>query len=125
MTFSGKLLEPPLYQATLAAGDLVPATTLAGLTPTDWTLTERMEIATMYASQTAYDNQNVLPYKTGEIYFDPATLDTLGVEHPKQVSTGQCAHWIREPGTDNMPNFQMHLGLLGTSFYLYRWKPKD
>jgi len=136
VTFSGKLLEPPLYQATLAAGDLVPATTLAGLTPTDWTLTERMEIATMYASQTAYDNQNVLPYKIGETYFaatdwpmvtyfDPATLDTLGVEHPKQVSTGQCAHWIRETGTENTLNFQMHLGLLGTSFHLYRWKPED
>merc|ERR1711892_1581692 len=79
VTFSGKLLEPPLYQATLAAGDLVPATTLA----------------------------------------------TLGVEHPKQVSTGQCAHWIREPGTENTLNFQMHLGLLGTSFHLYRWKPED
>merc|ERR1719244_2004509 len=58
-------------------------------------------------------------------YFDPDTLNTLGVEHPKPVSTGQCAHWIREPGTDNTLNFQMHLGVLGTSFHLYRWRPQD
>merc|ERR1712215_98631 len=136
VTFSGKLLEPPLYQAALAAGDLVPSTTLAGLTPSDWTLTERMQIATMYASQTAYDNQNVLPVKFGSqyisatdwpmiTYFDPDTLDTLGVEHPKDVSTGQCAHWIKEPGTQNNLNFQMHLGVLGISFHLYRWRPDD
>ena len=98
VTFSGKILEPPLYKATLAAGDLVPSTTLSGLTPTDWTLAERAEIATMYATQTAYDNQNVLPVKLGETYiaatdwpmvtyFDPDTLETLGVEHPKPVSS--------------------------------------
>jgi len=136
LKFSGKLLEPPLYKATLAAGDLVPSTTLGGLTPTDWTMAEKLEIASMYASQTAYDNQNVLPFKVGDnyiaatdwpmvTYFDPDTLNTLGVEHPKPVSTGQCAHWIREPGTDNTLNFQMHLGVLGTSFHLYRWRPGD
>ena len=136
VTFSGKILEPPLYKATLAAGDLVPSTTLSGLTPTDWTLAERAEIASMYATQTAYDNQNVLPVKLGKTciaatdwpmvtYFDPDTLETLGVEHPKPVSSGQCAHWIKEPGTANTLNFQMHLGILGTSFHLYRWKPED
>jgi len=136
VTFSGKLMEPPLYQATVAAGDLMPSTTLGGLTPSDWTLAEKMEIAAMYTSQTAYDNQNVLPVKLGDTfiattdwpmvtYFDPETLDTLSVEHPKQVSTGQCAHWIKEPGTENTLNFQMHLGILGTSFHLYRWKPEN
>jgi len=136
VSFSGKLLEPPLYKATIAAGDLVPSTTLSGLTPTDWTLTERAQIAGMYATQTAYDNQNVLPVKLGDTFiaatdwpmvtfFDPESLETNGVEHPKPVSTGQCAHWIREPGTENTLNFQMHLGILGTSFHLYRWRPGD
>lgn len=136
VTFSGKLLEPPLYQSSVAVGDLVPSTTLSGLTPTDWSLAERMEIASMFASQTAYDNQNVLPVKFGEkyitttdwptvTYFDPDTLDTLGVEHPGPVTTSQCAHWIKEPGTENNLNFQMHLHALGTSFHLYRWKPQD
>jgi len=134
--FSGKLLEPPLYKKTVAAGDLVPSTTLAGLTPSDWTLAERAEIAAMYASQTAYDNQNVLPVKLGDkfvaatdwpmvTFFNPDTLETLGVEHPIPVSTGQCAHWIKEPGTENTLNFQMHLGVLGTSFHLYRWRKED
>ena len=136
VTFSGKLMEPPLYKATLAAGDLVPSTTLSSLSPTDWTMAEKMDIASMFTSQTAYDNQNVLPVKLGEhyitatdwptvTYFDLESLDTLGVEHPKQISTGQCAHWITEPGTQNKLNFQLHLGLLGTSFHLYRWKPED
>jgi len=136
VTFSGKMLESPLYKATLAAGDLVPSTTLSGLTPTEWTMKEKMKIASMFTSQTAFDNQNVLPVKLGEqyfaatdwptiTYFDPDTLDTLSVEHPRQIATGQCAHWITEPGTQNKLNFQLHLGVLGTSFHLYRWKPGD
>ena len=136
VTFSGKLLESPLYKATLEAGDLVPSTTLSGLTPSEWTIAEKIEIAGMFASQTAYDNQNVLPVKLGEqyfastdwptvTYFDPETLDTLSVETPHSIGIGQCAHWITEPGTLNKLNFQLQLGVLGTSFHLYRWKPGD
>ena len=39
-------------------------------------------------------------------FFNPDTLETLGVEHPKQISLGQCAHWVAEPGTPNMLNYQ-------------------
>ena len=58
--------SPPLYEASLAAGDLVPATTLSALQPADWTLAERWQIAQLYLSQTAFDNQNVIPVRLGE-----------------------------------------------------------
>merc|ERR1719187_1006656 len=134
--FSGKMLESPLYKASLEAGDLVPSTTLSGLSPTEWTMKDKLDIAGMFTSQTAFDNDNVIPVKLGDeyfaatdwptiTYFDPESLDTLDVVHPKQIAIGQCAHWITEPGTLNKLNFQLHLGVLGTSFHLYRWRPGD
>ena len=47
--------------------------------------------------------------------FDIRTLKTIGLEKPSRwpLTTTGCAHWMREPGTDNSINIQGKIGIMG------------
>jgi len=145
--YSGKMLESPLYLASVANKELVPQSTFNKFASDDeeWTWTEKMKISWMTLQKTNFDNNNPALWRIGQadpkkgIYmavtdspvptrFDIDTLSTHGMEHMPTLPmtlTG-CAHWMREPGTDNSINIQMKMGLFSKPYTaVLRWHPED
>jgi len=58
--------------------------------------------------------------------FDIRTLRTISMEAPKRFppTISGCAHWMREPGTDNSINIATKIGLTGPHLEVYRWRPE-
>jgi len=146
--FSGKMLETPLYKASVKKGELVPQMTLNKFAnPADeWSWFELAQIAYKMTQGMAgaYDNANPAVWRMGPadakkgIYlavtddpvatrFDIDTLETLGLETPKTLppTISGCTHYMREPGTDNSINIATKLGFTGPYYEVHRWKPEN
>ena len=59
--------------------------------------------------------------------FDIETLDTLAIETPNRFPfpIAGCAHWQREPGTDNSLTVSTKLSFSGIYYQLLRYRPQD
>jgi len=146
--FSGKMLETPLYLASVKKGELVPQMTLNKFqNPADeWSWFELAEIGYKMAKgmANAYDNSNPGLWRLGPshpkkgIYlattddpvatrFDINTLDTIGLEVPKALppTVSGCTHYMREPGTDNSININTKIGFTGPYYEVHRYKPEN
>ena len=146
--YSGKMLESPNYLASVEKGELVPSTTLNKFATEEeeWTLAETMLITAKSFALTAFDNNNPALWRIGPsskeegiymgvtdgptpIRFNISTLDTLGMEYPpfppfNPFPLTGCAHWMREPGTDNSINFRHVKGLTGPIYtQVHRYAP--
>lgn len=145
--FSGKMLEPPNYVASMKKGELTPQMTLNKFKTKEeeWSWVEKAKIAEMMMMKTAFDNNNPALWRIGKkdakkgIYlattdypmpmrFNISDLSTLGIQYPPSypITMSGCAHWMREVGTDNSLNVQVKMGVTGTPFaLLMRWRPQD
>ena len=142
------MLESPNYLASVENGELVPSTTLNKFATEEeeWTLAETMLITAKSFALTAFDNNNPALWRIGPsskeegiymgvtdgptpIRFNISTLDTLGMEYPpfppfNPFPLTGCAHWMREPGTDNSINFRHVKGLTGPIYtQVHRYAP--
>merc|ERR1712020_648299 len=124
--YSGKMIESTTFKDSVANGELVPQITLSPLADPkeEWGALEVASILTKVTAQwfnigdsIGYDNNNPALWRMGSkedpMYlattdypypqrFDINTLDTLELLRPKNgMGTTGCAHWQREPGTDN------------------------
>lgn len=143
--YSGKMLETPNYLASKKKGELTPQITLMPFADPseEWSFFEKSEIAWKMATGTGYDNSNPALWRIGPadpkkgIYlavtdnpvatqFDINTLDTIKVQYPPQFppTTSGCAHWMREPGTDNSIMINSRIGLTGAHLEVRRYKPE-
>jgi len=145
--YSGKMLESPNYVASREQGELVPSMTLNKFETKEeeWSWTERMTILAKSVLLTAFDNMNPALWRIGPdnleegiylgvtdappvIRFNISSLSTVGMMYPSfwPAPLAGCAHWIREPGTDNSINFQRKKGLLGAPYVeVQRYRPED
>ena len=57
--------------------------------------------------------------------FDINTLETLEYFPPNSRMMTGCAHWMREPGTDNSITMQMKLGVFGNHIEVLRFTPDN
>ena len=60
--------------------------------------------------------------------FNISDLSTFGQEYPPSypIVLNGCAHWLREPGTDNSINFNFKKGLTGKPWVeVLRYRPGD
>ena len=142
------MLESPNFLASVEKGELVPSTTLNKFATEEeeWTLAETMLITAKSFALTAFDNNNPALWRIGPsskeegiymgvtdgptpIRFNISTLDTLGMEYPpfppfNPFPLTGCAHWMREPGTDNSINFRHVKGLTGPIYtQVHRYAP--
>jgi len=143
--FSGKMLESPNYLASVEAGELVPMLTLNKFnTPEEeWTTWEKIQIAAKTVMGTEFGNNNPALWRIGPendgVYmavtdskvptrFNISDLSTLEMMYPSlyPLTLTGCAHWMREPGTDNSINFQVKKGLTGPPWVeVQRYRPED
>ena len=96
----------------------------------EWTWWEKLVILYKLMTGTEHGNSNPALWRIGPqqdgIYlavtdgkdatrFNISDLSTLGMEYPAAwpLSLTGCAHYIREPGTDNSINFAFKKGLMG------------
>jgi len=146
--YSGKMLESPNYLASVEKGELVPSVTLNKFATVEeeWTFTEKMLITAKSFALTAFDNNNPALWRIGPsnieegiymgvtdgptpIRFNISTLDTIGMQYPpfppfNPFPLTGCAHWMREPGTDNSINFRHVKGLRGAPYTeVHRYTP--
>merc|ERR1719369_1939266 len=119
--FSGRMLEPPNYLESVAAGELQPMFTLSKFATAEeeWSLWEKFKIL-----RTAFENNNPALWRIGKkdiqegVYmavtdsfvptrFNISDLSTMGMLFPSSwpATLSGCAHWMREVGTDNSINF--------------------
>ena len=94
----------------------------------EWTTWEKMQIVGKSLMGTEFGNNNPALWRIGPnnqeegIYmavtdskvptrFNISDLSTIGQEYPDTypITLTGCAHWMREPGTDNSINFQVHV----------------
>lgn len=143
--FSGKFLEVPNYLESVKRGELVPQLTLNEFADPkeEWTFMEKMKISYKMMMGTGFDNNNPALWRIGKsdkekgIYmavtdsvpatqFKIDTLDTVGLLKPSRwpVTTTTCAHWMREPGTDNSINVFMKIGMTGPYYEVLRFRPE-
>jgi len=145
--YSGKMVESPNYVASVANGELVPMLTLNKFNTEEeeWTTWEKMQIVGKSLMGTEFGNNNPALWRIGPnnqeegIYmavtdskvptrFNISDLSTIGQEYPDKypITLTGCAHWMREPGTDNSINFQMKKGLTGPPWVeVQRYRPED
>merc|ERR1711936_234787 len=143
--YSGKMLEPPNYLASVKKGELVPQMTLNKFAhPEDeWSFWEKLEISRKMMAGSGYDNSNPALWRLGPkdakkgmylavtddpvaTQFDIDTLDTVTVHYPPSlpVTISGCAHYMREPGTDNSIMINTRLGLTGPYMEVHRYRPE-
>jgi len=124
--FSGKMLEPPNYLASVAAGELVPQRTLNKFAnPEDeWKLWEKLQIAWKQITGTAFDTNDPAVWRIGDksvengiymavtdapvpVQFNISDLSTIGLPRPSAYpfALSGCAHYMRELNTDNTLSF--------------------
>jgi len=145
--FSGKMLEPPNYLASVAAGELQPMTTLNKFATAEeeWSPWEKLMILKKSFQLTAFDNNNPALWRIGKkniqegVYmavtdapvptrFNISDLSTIEMLYPTSwpATLSGCTHWMREVGTDNSINFQRKKGLTGPIYVeVQRYKPDD
>jgi len=129
---TSKFLKTPTYQKCDEAHEIIPHITLGPVIPDDWTLGDLNEISSNVA-----DNTIVTTTKMGEEFiastdlpivniFNITTLNHIQVYDPKLHSTQSCAHWRKEPGTNNILNFHVK-GTPGVweTLHLYRYPDGD
>jgi len=135
---SGKFTETEIYKKNVAAGDIVPAITLAPVAPNDWSFREMLNGAI-----TGFDNTNTHVWRFGPHNKEKAqymamtdipmvtkfNVDTLAYEktyQPKSLSVASSCHPIREPGTDNTINYQVTFNwLFQAKFEVLRYTTFD
>ena len=143
--FSGAMLQSPNYVASVKAGELVPQITLNKFDSDEeeWTWWEKMQIAYKMFTGDEMGNNNPALWRIGQendgIYlavtdakvptrFNISDLSTLGQEYPPSYpfTLNGCAHWMREPGTDNSINFNFKKGFTGPPWVeVLRYKPES
>jgi len=142
--FSGKMVESTTYMDSVAAGELVPQVTLNKLANPDeeWTALEIGDILYRQMTQwygdlssNAYDNNNPAVWRMGSkedpIYmvttdfpypqrFDINTLESLEIFRPADAPSTKsgCAHWQREPNTDNSIYMMLKAGGILSNDYV-------
>jgi len=142
--YSGKMLESPNYLASKERGEMVPMMTLNKFAdPKDeWNWWEKLQIMVKMFAGTEFGNNNPALWRIGPmdegIYlavtdgkvptrFNLSSLETLGMEYPAfyPFTLTGCAHWMREPGTDNSINFNYKKGLTGKPWVdVLRYRPE-
>jgi len=143
--YSGKMMESPNYMASREMGELVPMLTLNKFAnPEDeWTWWEKLQILSKAFTGDTYGNNNPALWRIGPkddgIYmavtdshtptqFNLSTLDTVGQQYPPSypITLSGCAHFMREPGTDNSINFNYKKGFTGAPWVdVMRYRPQD
>ena len=143
--FSGAMLQSPNYVASVEAGELVPQITLNKFSSDDeeWTWWEKMKIVYKMFTGDESGNNNPALWRIGHqddgIYlavtdakvatrFNISDLSTLGQEYPPTYpfTLNGCAHWMREPGTDNSIYFNFKKGFTGPPWVeVLRYRPES
>ena len=145
--YSGKMLESPNYLESVRNGELAPSITLNkfGSLEEEWSWSEKIQILVKSLMLTAFDNNNPALWRIGSesledgvylavtdspvvLRFNLTTLETQGMLYPNffPMTVAGCAHWIREPGTDNSINFQRKMSLGGgVQMEVQRYRPGD
>jgi len=143
--YSGKMLDSPNYVASKEKGELVPMVTLNKFDneEDEWTWWEKLHIIFKMFIGDEMGNNNPALWRIGSadengIYmavtdakvptrFNISDLSTIGQEYPPSYpfTLNGCAHWMREPGTDNSINFNYRKGITGPPWVeVLRYRPE-
>ena len=143
--FSGAMLQSPNYVASVKAGELVHMITLNKFDTEEeeWNWWEKLQIVAKMFTMDEGGNNNPALWRIGPqddgIYlavtdakvatrFNISDLSTIGQEYPSgyPFTLNGCAHWMREPGTDNSIYFNFKKGFTGPPWMeVLRYTPES